>query len=122
MSAAELDLLLGSLSTSREGRLSNEDRLFMSIPPSPASSAKKPSSGDQGLALKREEKKGEYRLNSAWITLGPLSKNTTKKTTKKRRTIKTFRIKPRLEDMRWKYLNKCSFPRADFIKGKLVNS
>ena len=27
MSAAELDLLLGALSTSREGRLSNEDRL-----------------------------------------------------------------------------------------------
>ena len=77
MSAAELDLLLGALSTSREGRLSNEDRfiillkddndeehdgnghnhdddceyfdhrLFMSIPPSPASTAKKPSSGDQ---------------------------------------------------------------------------
>jgi len=61
MSAAELDLLLGSLSTSREGRLSNEDRLFMSIPPSPASSAKKPSSGDQVLALKREEKKGRKK-------------------------------------------------------------
>jgi len=61
MSTAELDLLLGSLSTSREGRLSNEDRLFMSIPPSPASSAKKPSSGDQVLALKREEKKGRKK-------------------------------------------------------------
>jgi len=61
MSAAELDLLLGGLSTSREGRLSNEDRLFMSIPPSPASSAKKPSSGDQVLALKREEKKGRKK-------------------------------------------------------------
>jgi len=61
MSAAELDLLLGCLSTSRQGRLSNEDRLFMSIPPSPASSAKKPSSGDQVLALKREEKKGRKK-------------------------------------------------------------
>jgi len=61
MSAAELDLLLGALSTSREGRLSNEDRLFMSIPPSPASAAKKPSSGDQVLALKREEKKGRKK-------------------------------------------------------------
>jgi|ERR1712192_27093 len=60
-SAAELDLLLGALSTSREGRLSNEDRLFMSIPPSPASTAKKPSSGDQVLALKREEKKGRKK-------------------------------------------------------------
>jgi len=61
MSAAELDLLLGALSTSREGRLSNEDRLFMSIPPSPASAAKKPSSGDQVLGLKREEKKGRKK-------------------------------------------------------------
>ena len=110
MSAAELDLLLGGLSTSREGRLSNEDRfgilsmrktmtmtligieyfsrrLFMSIPPSPASGAKKPSSGDQVimtiimmmtimvmimmmvifiiiikvLALKRDEKKGRKK-------------------------------------------------------------
>jgi hypothetical protein len=61
MSAAELDLLLGALSTSREGRLSNEDRLFMSIPPSPASAAKKPSSGDQVLALKRDEKKGRKK-------------------------------------------------------------
>merc|ERR1719225_553508 len=61
LSAAELDLLLGGLSTSREGRLSNEDRLFMSIPPSSASGAKKPSSGDQGLALKREEKKGRKK-------------------------------------------------------------
>ena len=79
MSAAELDLLLGALSTSREGRLSNEDRfriqnenheeykdndhdyeddceyldprLFMSIPPSPASAAKKPSSGDQVVGV-----------------------------------------------------------------------
>merc|ERR1711963_1030908 len=37
----------------------------MSIPPSPASSAKKPSSGDQVLALKREEQKrreAEQRL------------------------------------------------------------
>merc|ERR1719225_223352 len=61
LSAAELDLLLGGLSTSREGRLSNEDRLFMSIPPSPASGAKKPSSGDQVLALKRDEKKGRKK-------------------------------------------------------------
>jgi len=62
MSAAELDLLLGALSTTREGRLSNEDRLFMSIPPSPASAAKKPaSSGDQVLALKREEKKSRKK-------------------------------------------------------------
>jgi len=61
MSAAELDLLLGALSTSREGRMSNEDRLFMSIPPSPGSATKKPSSGDQVLALKREEKKGRKK-------------------------------------------------------------
>jgi len=29
--------------------------------------------------MKREEKKGEHRLNSAWIALGPISENTTKK-------------------------------------------
>ena len=46
MSAAELELLLGALSTSRQGRLSNEDRLFMSIPPSPPR-AKPHASGDQ---------------------------------------------------------------------------